>query len=166
MGSLIPLSDGSRRPMRFATVTFLLIVVGTFVFILELADGDAFVTQWSAIPAEITSGNHLTTIRTAKFMHGSRSHIISNMRFLRAFGPEVEDAMNRVRYFVFYLVGGVIAMLTQVAASPHSTVPNLGAGGAIATDVNSGGVAYLAHIGSMIFGAVTALLFADPGALN
>ncbi len=212
MGGLIPLSDASRRPMRFATVTFLLIAVNTFVFILELAGGDAFVTRWSAIPAQITSGHQWITVLTAMFMHGSWSHIIGNMIFLWAFGPEIEDAMNPVRYLVFYLTGGIVAMLSQVAASPHSTVPNLGASGAIAAvmgaflvtyprdriksvlfigwfftitfipaalligvwfviqlfsvgtvaaDVNSGGVAYLAHIGGIIFGAVSARLFED-----
>ena len=49
------------------------------------------------------------------------------MIFLWAFGPEIEDAMGRGRYLVFYLLGGLVAMLAQVAASPHSTVPNLGA---------------------------------------
>src|SRR5258708_19580638 len=66
------------------------------------------------------------------FMHGSWSHIIGNMVFLWAFAPEIEDAMGRGRYLVFYLVGGLVAMLAQVLADPHSTVPNLGASGAIA----------------------------------
>jgi membrane associated rhomboid family serine protease len=66
------------------------------------------------------------------FMHGSWSHIIGNMIFLWAFGPEVEDLMGRGRYLAFYLLGGVVAALAQVAAAPDSTVPNLGASGAIA----------------------------------
>ncbi len=48
-----------------------------------------------------------------------------------AFGPEIEDSMDRLRYLVFYLTGGVVAMLAQIAISPHSTLPNLGASGAI-----------------------------------
>ena len=89
-------------------------------------------TQWSVVPAEIVAGHRWITILTAMFMHGSWSHIIGNMVFLWAFGPEIEDAMNPLRYSVFYLAGGLAAMLAQVAASPHSTVPNLGASGAIA----------------------------------
>src|SRR5579864_1511885 len=54
------------------------------------------------------------------------------MVFLWAFGPEIEDSMNPLRYLIFYLAGGFIAMLAQVAISPTSTVPNLGASGAIA----------------------------------
>jgi membrane associated rhomboid family serine protease len=66
------------------------------------------------------------------FLHGSWSHILGNMVFLWAFGPEIEDSMNPLRYLVFYLVGGMVAMLAQVAVIPSSTVPNLGASGAIA----------------------------------
>jgi membrane associated rhomboid family serine protease len=177
--------------------------------VLELMRGDEFVTQWAAVPAQIVSGDHWITILTAMFMHGSWSHIIGNMIFLWAFAPEIEDAMGRGRYLVFYLVGGLVAMLAQVAANPHSTVPNLGASGAIAAvmgafvvtyprdqirtllfifvfarirfipaalliglwfisqlfhagavaQVQTGGVAYLAHIGGFIFGAATARLF-------
>jgi membrane associated rhomboid family serine protease len=132
MGGLIPLGDASRRPARVPIVTILIIVVNVFVFVRELLGGEAFVTQWSAIPAQIISGHSWVTILTAMFMHASWSHIIGNMIFLWAFGPEIEDAMGRSRYVVFYLVGGLLAMLAQIAASPHSTVPNLGASGAIA----------------------------------
>jgi membrane associated rhomboid family serine protease len=206
---MVPLGDASRRPARVPVVTAGIIVVNVVVFVLELMRGDAFVTQWAAVPAQVVSGHHWITILTAMFMHGSWSHIIGNMIFLWAFAPEIEDAMGRGRYLVFYLVGGLVAMLAQVAASPHSTVPNLGASGAIAAvmgafivtyprdqirtllfifvfarirfipaalliglwfisqlfhagavaQVQTGGVAYLAHIGGFIFGAATARLF-------
>ena len=213
MGGLVPLSDASRRPVRMPVVTGFIIAVNVVVFLMELTRGDAFVTQWSAIPAQITSGHHWITILTAMFMHGSWSHIIGNMIFLWAFAPEIEDAMGPVRYLIFYLVGGVVAMLAQVAASPHSTVPNLGASGAIAAvmgafivtyprdriksvlfififfkvtyipaalligfwfltqllhagavaQTQTGGVAYLAHVGGFIFGAVFGRWFESSG---
>jgi membrane associated rhomboid family serine protease len=209
LGGLIPLSDASRRPVRLPVVTAFIIVVNVFVFLLELMRGDAFVMQWSAIPVQIFSGHHWITIFTAMFMHGSWSHIIGNMIFLWAFGPEIEDAMGRGRYLLFYLAGGLVAMLAQILADPRSTVPNLGASGAIAAvmggfivtyprdrikavlfifvfvritfipaalligfwfltqlvhagavaQVQTGGVAYLAHVGGFVFGAVTARLF-------
>jgi len=209
VGGLIPLSDASRRPVRMPVITASIILVNVLVFLLELTRGDAFVMEWSAIPAQIVSGYHWLTILTAMFMHGSWSHIIGNMIFLWAFGPEIEDAMGRGRYLVFYVVGGLVAMLAQIAADPHSTVPNLGASGAIAAvmgaflityprdqirsvlfifvfaritfipsslligfwfltqlihagavaQVQTGGVAYLAHVGGFIFGAATARLF-------
>jgi membrane associated rhomboid family serine protease len=183
--------------------------VNVIVFLLELMGGDPFVMAWSAIPAQVASGHQWITLITSMFMHGSWMHIIGNMIFLWAFGPEIEDAMGRWRYLVFYLAGGLVAMGAQVVADPHSTVPILGASGAIAAvmgafivtyprdrikslliififvrvtfipailligfwfltqlfnagsvaNVQTGGVAYLAHVGGFIFGAVTARLF-------
>src|SRR5258708_23147295 len=118
MGGLIPLTDASRRPARISLVTVFIILVNAFVFVLELTNGEAFVTQWSAIPAQISSGHHWITILTAMFMHGSWSHIIGNMIFLWAFAPAIEDAMGPVRHLIFYLAGGLVAMVPQVAASP------------------------------------------------
>jgi len=129
---MIPLQDESRRPSRFPIVTVLIIAVNAVVFLLELTNGDSFVERWSAIPADIASGRHLSTLLTAIFMHASWSHILGNMVFLWAFGPEIEDAMNPRRYAVFYLLGGLLSMLGQVVADTHSTIPNLGASGAIA----------------------------------
>jgi membrane associated rhomboid family serine protease len=193
-------------------VTLSIISVNAFVFVQELMGGDAFVLKWAAVPANITHGHQWITILTAMFMHGSWSHIIGNMVFLWAFGPEIEDAMDPVRYLTFYLSGGLVAMLAQIAVSPSSTVPNLGASGAIAAvmgaflvmyprdqirsllvififvritfipaalliglwfltqvfnagvvaTVETGGVAYMAHVGGAVFGALTARLFVDP----
>jgi membrane associated rhomboid family serine protease len=130
---MIPLSDASRRPTNFPVVTLTIIVINFVVFIFELINGDAFVTKWSMIPAHISAGHDYITIITAMFMHASWSHIIGNMVFFWAFGPEIEDAMGPTRYAVFYLLGGILAMFAQFAVDPHSTVPNLGASGAIAS---------------------------------
>ena len=212
MGGLIPLSDASRRPVHFPIVTTCIILTNGLVFALELRRGDAFVIRWAAVPANIVAGHYWITILTAMFLHGSWSHILGNMVFLWAFGPEIEDAMNPLRYLLFYLAGGLVAMLAQVAASPRSTVPTLGASGAIAAvmgaflvtypgdeirsllvifvfvrvtfipaalligfwfltqlvnagsvaTVQTGGVAYVAHVGGAIFGALTARLFEEP----
>ena len=208
---VIPLSDASRRPNSFPVVTAGIIAVNVIVFGLELAGGDAFVNRWALIPADIAAGRHPVTILTSMFMHAGFSHIIGNMVFLWAFGPEIEDRMGARRYSAFYLLGGLAAMATQVAADPNSTLPALGASGAIAAVMGaflvtypfdrirslliifvfvrtayvpavlligvwfltqlvnfgsivhhpqpSGGVAYAAHVGGFIFGAVTARLF-------
>jgi membrane associated rhomboid family serine protease len=132
MGTLIPLSDASRRTRRFALVTVLIIAVNAYVFVCELLGGPRFFLHWAAIPAHIVAGRAWITIFTAMFMHGSWLHIIGNMVYLWAFGPEMEDAMGRFRYLVFYLVGGVAAMLAQIAGNPFSRVPCIGASGAIA----------------------------------
>lgn len=216
MGGFIPLSDASRRPVHFPIATTGIILTNVVVFVLELLGGDAFVLKWSVIPADIVAGHHWITILTGMFMHGGWLHIIGNMVYLWAFGPEIEDAMNPLRYLVFYLLGGLAATLAQVAASPASRVPNLGASGAIAAvmgaflvtyprdeiravliififvrvtmipaalligfwfliqlfsagsiaSVQTGGVAYLAHVGGAVFGAVFARLFEDRKRLN
>ncbi len=130
MPAVIPLTDASRRPVHFPFVTLFLIIINVFIFVCELINGDTFVDRWAAVPANITAGHHWITILTAMFMHGSWSHLLGNMVFLWAFGPEIEDAMNPVRYTIFYLLGGLVAMLAQIVASPNSTVPCLGASGA------------------------------------
>src|SRR5579864_6513325 len=129
---MIPLTDVSRRPTSFPIVTLGIVVACFIVFIIELVNGDAFVMKWSMIPAHITAGHDYVTIITAMFMHASWSHILGNMVFLWAFGPVIEDAMGSGRYAAFYLLGGIVAMLGQYIVDPHSTVPNLGASGAIA----------------------------------
>lgn len=132
MGTIIPLTDASRRPVNMPVVTVALIIANFVVFAFELSGGDAFVMKWSAIPAHISAGHDLITLFTAMFMHGGWSHILGNMIFFWAFGPEIEDTMGPIKYLVFYLLGGLIAMGAQVAIDPSSTVPNLGASGAIA----------------------------------
>ena len=213
MGTMIPLGDASRRPVHRPAVTASIILVNAIVFVMELQGGEPFVTKWSVVPAQISAGHQLITLLTAMFMHASWSHIIGNMVFLWAFGPQIEDAMGPGRYLAFYLVGGVVAMLAQVGLSPSSTVPNLGASGAIAAVMGAflvtyprdkirslliifvfvrvtfipaalligvwfvlqlvsfgqvaaatqtGGVAYVAHIGGIVFGALTARFVEDP----
>ncbi len=132
MGGLIPLGDASRRRAHFPIATILIILINTLVFFRELQGGNAFVYQYAAIPANITSGHALLTLLTSMFLHGSWFHIIGNMVFLWAFGPAMEDLMNPWRFTLFYLLGGLVAMLAQVAASPNSPIPTLGASGAIA----------------------------------
>ena len=104
MGGMIPFGDASRQPRRAPVVTTAIIAVNALVFVLELTGGDAFVQKWSVIPADIVAGQHWITILSAMFMHGGWMHIIGNMVFLHAFGPEVEDAMGRVSYLAFYVI--------------------------------------------------------------
>src|SRR5260370_35012305 len=139
---VIPLSDASRRPSRFPVVAASIIAVNALVCGIELVGGETFVTTWSLHPADIVAGRHLITILTSIFMHGSWSHILGNMVFLWAFGPEIEDLMTRPRYLVFYLLGGLAATAAQVAAGPTSKVPNLGSSGAIAAAMGAFLVTY------------------------
>jgi len=132
MGGMIPLGDASRRTRSWPLVTVLLIAANVYVFTRELMYGERFVYMWSVIPANIVAGRAWITILTAMFMHAGWLHIIGNMVYFWAFAPEIEEAMGRFRFLIFYLLGGTVAMLAQVAAAPASHVPNLGASGAIA----------------------------------
>jgi membrane associated rhomboid family serine protease len=129
---MIPLGDVSRRQLRFPSVTVVLILANALVFVLELVGGDAFVTRWSFVAADFFGGRSWITVLTSMFMHEGWMHIGGNMLFLWVFGPEIEDVMGGVRYLVFYLLGGLAATLAQAAMDPSSTIPNLGASGAIA----------------------------------
>ena len=129
---MFPLGDQSRRLRHLPVVTALIIVLNALMFLAELLGGDAFVNQWSLVPANITAGQGWITILTSMFMHAGWVHILGNMLFFWAFGPEIEDVMGPLRFAVFYLLGGLAATVAQVAIDPASTIPNLGASGAIA----------------------------------
>jgi len=211
---MIPLGDVDRRPLRFPLITALIIGANALVFLLELVGGDAFINQWSLVPANIVAGRNWITILTSMFMHAGLVHILGHMVFFCVFGPEIEDVMGVVRYLVFYLLGGLAATFAQVVIDPTSTIPNLGASGAIAAvmgaflityprdrirtvllfgwfarvtfvpaillvgmwfltqvfsqvgavvEMQTGGVAYMAHIGGFLFGMVFARLFESRG---
>jgi membrane associated rhomboid family serine protease len=132
MAGFVPLGDASRRPVRAAVITILIIAVNAFVFFQELGGGNRFVYTWSVVPLRLMHGHHGITLITSMFMHGGWLHVIGNMVYLWAFGPAIEDAMGSFRFLLFYLVGGLVAMFGQVLADPFSTVPVLGASGAIA----------------------------------
>lgn len=129
---MFPIGDSSRRLNGFPTVTVLIIAINALVFGLELMLGDAFVERWSLVPAAITHGQGWITILTSMFMHAGWMHIIGNMVFLWAFGPQIEDLLGSARFGAFYLLAGLAATIAQVAISPNSRIPNLGASGAIA----------------------------------
>jgi membrane associated rhomboid family serine protease len=180
------------------------------MFLLELSSGNSFILRWSLIPRQIVAGHDLYTLLTAMFMHAGWMHILGNMVFFWVFGPEIEGAMGSTRFLVFYLVGGLIASAAQIAAAPNSTIPNLGASGAIAAvmgaflityprdrirtvlvigwfidvtvlpaallvgiwivlqifmevgslaQVQTGGVAYMAHIGGFLYGMIFSPFF-------
>jgi membrane associated rhomboid family serine protease len=139
---MIPLSDASRRRRHVPIVATLIIAANIFVFLLEISDGEEFVRQWALIPAVITAGQHWITLFTAMFLHAGFMHIAGNLVFFWAFAPEIEDAMGHGRFLVFYLLGGLVAFFAQIVVAPDSTVPNVGASGAIAAVMGAFFVTY------------------------
>jgi rhomboid family protein len=140
---MIPLSDGISAE-RFPLVNTAIIVVNFLVWILyELPHLGSSVYHASFYPCTVNGSCHgpepwEISWLTAMFMHGSWDHILGNMVFLAVFGKNVEDAFGRWRYLLFYIAGGFVANATQTAvtlifgSASASTVPVLGASGAIA----------------------------------
>jgi membrane associated rhomboid family serine protease len=135
---MLPVRDQLPTRSR-AGVNYALIGLNIIVFIFELvgasrsANGEATVLPGSLVPAHLVEDPRGSwyTLFTHMFLHGGLSHIGGNMLFLWIFGDNVEDALGHGRYLIFYLICGLAAALTQVAVSPHSTVPMVGASGAI-----------------------------------
>jgi membrane associated rhomboid family serine protease len=229
---VIPLRDANPT-RRAPVVTVGLIAASAIVFAYQLFLGtqrgdatlDAFVTRWAIVPAELVaaigSGALVSaetfTLISSQFLHGGVFHIAGNLLFLWIFGNNVEDRFGRGPFLAFYLVGGIVAGLTQVAIDPGSTIPVIGASGAIAAvlgaylvlfprarvttviflvffyqlidlpavfvlafwfllqlidgigslgmaSASAGGVAFFAHIGGFVFGALIGWLARITGA--
>lgn len=93
-----------------------------------------------------------TAVLTSMFLHGDLAHLLFNMWFLWIFGNNVEEAFGHFRYILLYLIGGVIATLAFVGANPLSTVPLVGASGAIAAVLGAYGVLFPTHRILTLFG--------------
>jgi membrane associated rhomboid family serine protease len=139
--SVIPLRD--TIPSRTAPiVTVALIAINLLVFLHETALGPylpQFVDAYGLVPARFVywRGNPLDPARfmpllTSMFWHGGWLHLIGNMLYLWIFGDNVEDKLGHFRFVFFYVLCGLGAALCQVALSPDSTIPTVGASGAIA----------------------------------
>ena len=222
---MIPLRDANptrRTPVITLAIIAACAAVYGYQLLLMVNGGEpalsAFITRWGVVPAELVetfrsgavASAETVTLVTSQFLHGSLVHIAGNMLFLWIFGNNIEDRFGRLRFLAFYLVGGIVAGLTQVAIDPTSTIPTIGASGAIAAvlgaylvlfprarvttaifliffyqliDIpavfvlgfwfvlqlidgltslgavqSSGGVAFFAHIGGFVVGAVAARL--------
>lgn len=91
-----------------------------------------FFLNWGLVPARISYGEGYGTFLTSMFLHGGWMHLIGNMLFLWIFGDNLEDRLGHGRFAAFYLVSGVAAAALQYLADPQSTIPMVGASGAIA----------------------------------
>ena len=140
---MIPLRD--ENPTRSAPyVVWALVIINIIVFVYTaaLAQGPhSPAAAFQLVPAELTTGRDIPptgpispwlTIFTSMFMHANLLHIGGNMLYLWIFGNNIEDALGHLRFLIFYLICGLAAALLQVALSPYSTIPMLGASGAIA----------------------------------
>jgi len=141
---MFPIADDNPR-LETPIVTWSIIAVCVLVFFWQLSlgttGGEIAIYEYGMIPARLFSAAQLqpklaavpawATVFTSMFMHGGWLHIGFNMLFLWIFGDNVEDSMGHGRYLAFYLVCGVAAALAQAVVTPGSTVPMVGASGAI-----------------------------------
>ena len=133
---MFPIGDENRRGHILPAVNYALIVLNVLVFLYELALGgdqatQSFIEHYGTIPSEIVHGQDLYTLLTSMFVHGGWAHIIGNMVFLVVFGDNVEDAFGHLGYLIFYLATGLAASLAFVLLNATSSVPSVGASGAI-----------------------------------
>ena len=128
---MIPLRDViPSRTTPYVTVSIIILNAAAWFFELSIP-GDAlpsFLQTYGVVPAQF----RVPTLFTSMFLHGSWSHVIGNMWYLWIFGDNVEDRLGHGRFIVFYLMCGTVAALGQIAIEPSSTLPTIGASGAIA----------------------------------
>ncbi|MBI3398875.1 MAG: rhomboid family intramembrane serine protease [Deltaproteobacteria bacterium] len=141
---MIPLKDDN--PTRtFPFVTILIIAANILVYIYQLtlgaAAGEFFILRAGALPYEITHFVDIyplafipppLTLFSAMFVHGGLLHVGGNMLYLWIFGDNIEDRLGRFRFLLFYILTGIIASLAHIIMMPNSTLPMIGASGAIA----------------------------------
>jgi rhomboid family protein len=164
---MIPLRDANpTRSIPLVTIGLIVVCIAVFAFELtrQWTGGDRalgqLITTWGIVPAELVdalgSGRWLSpevaTLVTSQFLHAGWLHIGGNLLFLWIFGNNVEDRFGRLRFLLFYLVGGIVAGLAQVAIAPDSTTPTIGASGAIAATLGAYLVLYPgARVTSLVF---------------
>lgn len=130
---MFPLRDdipSSRRPV----ITYILVAINVFVFIYEMSLGRglrSFVISYGTIPQNIIAGTTLYTLFTSMFLHGDFFHILGNMLYLWIFGDNVEDTLGKFGFIVMYLLSGLVGSFAHILVSQGSTVPTIGASGAV-----------------------------------
>ena len=154
----LPIGDDNTRRTTTPVVVWVVFGINAVVWLLQLTLGERFTNGFAAIPYELTRGVDLTTaqlidigggrviqlphfpgptpiyltVLSAMFMHGSWMHIIGNMVYLLIFADQIEDLLGHGRFVLFYLACGIFASVAHVLVGPGSTIPSLGASGAIA----------------------------------
>jgi membrane associated rhomboid family serine protease len=142
---MLPIGDDDGTSRGAGIVTITLIVLNVLAFFVELGQGSegalqSFITSWGVVPREYSVGHDIpptiplpfwSTLITSMFLHGGWMHLGGNMLYLWIFGDNLERVMGAAKYAVFYIVCGVVAGLAHILFAGGSTVPSVGASGAI-----------------------------------
>jgi len=142
---MLPVGDDQVAGGPPKLVTVALIALNVLAFLLELGQGSegalqSFIQAWGVVPREYTTGHDIapliplpfwSTLLTSMFLHGGWMHLGGNMLYLWIFGDNLEKVMGHARFLIFYLVCGIAAAIAHIVFSGGSTVPTVGASGAI-----------------------------------
>lgn len=132
---VFPVGDDQIKGGAKPIFTYLFLGMNILIFLYEVSLGaglNKFLTTYGTIPAEITQGTDLFTLLTNMFLHGGWMHLIGNMAFLWVFADNIEATIGNLKFALFYIAGGVIASLAHIFFNMDSTIPAVGASGAIA----------------------------------
>jgi membrane associated rhomboid family serine protease len=130
---MLPIRDyNPSRRRALLTWGLILINFGVYFYLAQnpVMDENA-IAKYAVIPADITAGRHLGTLITSMFLHANLLHVAGNMLFLWIFGNNVEDKLGEIKFLIVYFASGIGGSLLQIFITPDSTVPMLGASGAI-----------------------------------
>lgn len=132
---MFPIRDHNHSN-RFPLITISIIALNAALFFIELTTGDleAFLYTYALVPSKISLVDPFSwwPFVSSMFLHGGWLHILSNMWFLWIFGDNIEATLGHIKYLLFYLFTGILAGLAQYFVDPASSIPMLGASGAIA----------------------------------
>lgn len=131
---MFPIGDENPPRKIFPLVTILLLLGNILVFFLEILSGQAFVEQWAFVPARFTADpvGNFYSLFTGLFLHAGLLHLVSNMIYLLIFGDNIEHRFGHIKFALFYFISGAAGNLAHLAFNPGSTIPVIGASGAIA----------------------------------
>jgi membrane associated rhomboid family serine protease len=131
---MLPIGDDDTSRRTVPLVTYALIALNVLFFVVELTGGGAFIEKWAFVPSRFLANplQESPTLFTSMFMHAGWVHLGGNMLYLWIFGDNVEDRFGHIKFTIFYLLCGLAATFAEMAFSLGSTVPSLGASGAIA----------------------------------
>lgn len=131
---MMPIGDDNSTRKTLPIVTYALIILNILVFLLEISGGENFVMKWAFTPSRFLANplSDSSTLFTSMFMHAGFAHLFGNMLYLWIFGDNVEDRFGKIPFLIFYLACGLAATFAQLVFIPNSSIPNLGASGAIA----------------------------------
>ena len=132
---MFPIGDDKLHGARTPFLCWLFIAINIFAFFYEISLGseqlDAFIRQYGVIPVDILNGENYFSLISSMFLHGGWMHLIGNMLFLYVFGDNIEAVKGHVGFLIFYVLGGLAASFAHILFNPESTIPSIGASGAI-----------------------------------